>query len=401
MKPLLSLLLKERSYSLLWFAHIISEAGNWLTFIAITVLAYRITESGLAVSGVFVARTIPALFLTPIAGVIVDRGNRKVILVVSDVVRGMLVLTLLVVHDLSYVYAVIGLTAVADLFFQPARSALIPSLVEERSLITANALLSLGSDALSIVGPALAGAIVTQMGIPAAFTFDAISFWLSASMLAAMSVTSSRSQSKVSLNIKQEWTGAFSFIVRHRPVLLLVLISALIMLGGGALNVLLIVFANEHLGVGDHGFAWLVSALGIGFVAGSLLTGITGKYLTKHFWLSGSLLALSLVPVAWSLSHSFPLALGVAVINGIANSVFNIVVETFLQTYVLDDIRGKVFSLANQLMTITSLISMSLTGWLSDMIGIRMVFLLAGLCIFPAFILSLVKLEAKKSLNSW
>ena len=396
MKHLLSLLLKKRSYSLLWFAHIISEVGNWLTFIAITMLAYQITESGLAVSGVFVARTIPALFLTPIAGVIVDRGNRKVILVVSDVVRGMLVLTLLVVHDLSYVYVVVGLTAVADLLFQPARSALVPSLVEERNLIAANALLSLSSDALSIVGPALAGAIVTQMGIPAAFTLDAISFWLSASMLAAMSVTSSRSQSNtILLNIKQEWTGAFSFIVRHRSILLLVLISALIMLGGGALNVLLIVFANEYLGVGDNGFAWLVSALGIGFVAGSLLIGITGQYLPKRLWLSGSLLALSLVPVAWSLSHSFPLALGIAVVNGIANNVFNIVVETFLQTYVLDDIRGKVFSLANQLMTITSLISMSLAGWLSNMIGVRTVFIIAGLCIFPAFMLSLVKLEVQ------
>jgi len=97
----LSLLLNRRSYSLLWFAHIISEVGNWLTFIAITVLAYQITESGLAVSGVFVARTIPALFLTPIAGVIVDRWNRRAILVFSDVVRGLLVLTLLLVRVTS------------------------------------------------------------------------------------------------------------------------------------------------------------------------------------------------------------------------------------------------------------------------------------------------------------
>lgn len=390
----LSLLLNRRGYSLLWFAHITSEVGNWLTFIAITVLAYQITGSGLAVSGVFVARAIPALFLAPIAGVIVDRWNRKAILVVADVVRGMLVLTLLVIHDLFYIYVVVGLTAVADLFFQPARSALIPSLVEERNLIAANALLSLGSDALSIVGPALAGAIVTQIGLPAAFILDAISFWLSASMLAAMSVTSPQSNT-ILFNMKQEWTEAFSFITWHRSIFLLVLISALVMLGGGALNVLLIVFANEHLGVGDNGFAWLVSALGIGFVAGSLLMGITGKSLPKHFWLSSSLLVLSLVPVAWSLSHSFPLALGIAVVNGIANSVFNIVVETFFQTCVPDDVRGKVFSLANQLMTITSLISMSLAGWLSDMIGVRTVFIIAGLCIFPTFMLSLVKLEVQ------
>ena len=396
----LSLLLNRRSYSLLWFAHIISEVGNWLTFIAITVLAYQITESGLAVSGVFVAHTIPALFLTPIAGVIVDRWNRRAILVVSDVVRGLLVLTLLLVRDLSYIYIVVGLTAVADLFFQPARSALIPSLVEEQNLIAANALLSLGSDALSIVGPALAGAIVTQIGMPAAFILDAISFWISASMLATMSVPPSQSRTTL-LNIKQEWTGAFSFIMHHRSILLLVLISALVMLGGGALNVLLIVFANEHLGVGDNGFAWLVSALGIGFVVGSLLTGITGKYLPKRSLLSSSLLALGLVPIAWSLSHSFLLALGIAVVNGIANSVFNIVVETFLQTHVLDDIRGKVFSLANQLMTITSLVSMSLAGWLSDMIGVRTVFIIAGLCMLPAFMLSFARFRDTSNRYSW
>lgn len=390
----LFLLLNRRSYSLLWFAHVVSDAGNWLTFIAITVLAYQITGSGLAVSGVFIARTIPTLFLAPIAGVIVDRWNRKAILVISDVVRGVLVLTLLIIHDLSYVYVVVGLTAIADLFFQPARSALIPSLVEERNLIAANALLAFGSDALSIIGPALAGAIVTRMGIQVAFILDAISFWLSAAMIAAMSVISMQSRG-VSFRIKQEWVGAFSFIRRHRSILLLVLISALVMLGGGALNVLLIVFANEHLGVGDNGFAWLVSALGVGFVAGSLLMGIAGKRLPKHSWLSSSLLALGLVPIAWSLSYSFPLALGIAVVNGIANSVFNIVVETFLQTYVLDEVRGKVFSVSNQLMTITSLISMSLAGWLSDIIGVRAVFIIAGLCILPSFILSLVKLEVQ------
>jgi len=388
----LALLLNRRSYSLLWIAHVISEAGNWLTFIAITVMAYQITESGLAVGGVFVARTIPTLFLSPVAGVIVDRWNRKTILVVSDVVRGILVFTLLITRNLFYVYVVIGLAAIADLFFQPARSALIPSLVEERNLIAANALLSLGSDALSIVGPALAGAIVTWMGIQAAFTLDAASFWLSASILAAISVISVQSRT-APRGIKKDWAEAFSFIRRYQPVLLLVLISALVMLGGGALNVLLIVFANEHLGVGGNGFAWLVSALGIGFVAGSLSIGVTGRHLPKRFWLSSSLLTLSLVPIMWSLSHSFLLALGIAVVNGIANSIFNIVSETFLQTYVLDDMRGKVFSLANQLMTITSLVSMGLAGWLSDTIGIRAVFLIAGLCIFPAFILSLVEFE--------
>lgn len=383
----LGLLLNKRNYSLLWFAHIVSEAGNWLTFIAITVLAYQITGSGLAVSGVFIARTIPTLFLAPIAGVIVDRWNRKAILVISDVARGMLVLTLLIIHDLSFVYVVVGLTAIADLFFQPARSALIPNLVEERNLIAANALLAFGSDALSIIGPALAGAIVTRMGIRVAFILDAISFWLSATMIAAMSVLSMQFKG-VSFRIKQEWAEALSFIRIHRSILLLVLISALVMLGGGALNVLLIVFANEHLGVGDNGFAWLVSALGVGFVAGSLLMGIVGKRLSQRSWLSSSLLALGLVPIVWSLSYNFPLALGVAVVNGIANSVFNIVIETFLQTYVLDEVRGKVFSLSNQLMTITSLISMSVAGWLSDIIGVRAVFIIAGFCILSTFILS-------------
>lgn len=384
----LGLCLSKRNYLLLWCAHIVSEAGNWLTFIAITVLAYQITGSGLAVSGVFIARAIPTLFLAPIAGVIVDRWNRKAILVISDVARGTLVLTLLIIHDLSFVYVVVGLTAIADLFFQPARSALIPNLVEERNLIAANALLAFGSDALSIIGPALAGAIVTRMGIRGAFILDAISFWLSAIMIAAMSVLSMQSKG-VSFRIKQEWAEALSFIRIHRSILLLVMISALVMLGGGALNVLLIVFANEHLGVGDNGFAWLVSALGVGFVAGSLLMGIVGKRLSQRSWLSSSLLALGLVPIVWSLSYNnFPLALGVAVVNGIANSVFNIVIEAFLQTYVPDEVLGKVLSLSNQLMTITSLISMSVAGWLSDIIGVRAVFIIAGFCILSTFILS-------------
>lgn len=398
----LSLLLTQRNYSLLWVAHVISEAGNWLSFIAITVLAYRITGSGLAVSGVFVARAIPLLFLAPVAGVIVDKWNRKTILVISDIVRGALVLTLLIVHEFPYVYVVIGLSAVADLFFQPARSALIPSLVEKQSLMAANALLAFSSDALSIIGPAAAGAVVTWIGIPAVFVLDAISFWLSAVLLSAMSimfVQSSVQSRGTSLIIKQEWVKTLSFVRQHRFVFLLILISATIMLGGGALNALLVVFANEHLGVGDNGFAWLVSALGIGFVGGSLLIGIAGEHFSKRFWLSGSLLALSLVPILWALSHNLLLALSIAVINGIANSVFNIATETFFQLYVPDNKRGKIFSLSNQFITATSLFSMTVAGWLSDVMGVRMVFMLAGLCIFPAFVLSFVDLNIQPTIE--
>ena len=142
-KSYLTLLKTNRPFRKLWYGQVISELGDWLNTIAIYSLILKLSGSGMAVATAMMAKLLPIFFVSPIAGVIIDRTSRKKVMIASDVLRFIIVLGFLLVDeagDLWLVYTLVVLEISMAGFFEPARSAIIPSIIPRKDLVTANAL---------------------------------------------------------------------------------------------------------------------------------------------------------------------------------------------------------------------------------------------------------------------
>ena len=181
------LLKTNRPFRHLWYGQVVSELGDWLNSIAIYMLVLKLSGTGTAMATVMMAKLLPIFFVSPLAGVLVDRMDRKVIMITSDVLRFVVVLGFLLVDDagdlwLLYSLAVVEIALAG--FFEPARSAIIPSLTPREDLVTANALSGSTWSVMLAVGAASGGVLVSLFGIKTAFVIDAFTFLLSAWFIA-------------------------------------------------------------------------------------------------------------------------------------------------------------------------------------------------------------------------
>jgi len=183
--------LRQRGFGLLWAAGLISTTGDWLLFVALPFYVYQRSGSTLATGAMFIAQMTPPLLFGSVAGVFVDRWDRRRTMIVADLARAVLLLALLTVHgraDLPRIYVVAFLLAALGQLFGPAKGALIPQLVEGVHLVRANALNALGDNLPRLVGPAVGGLLFGVFGLPAAVLADSASFLVSGLLIATIRV---------------------------------------------------------------------------------------------------------------------------------------------------------------------------------------------------------------------
>ena len=192
MNEYLSILKKRPGFRYLWLSSVISLAGDWFNTIASVIIVNRYTDTGLAISYILIARMLPRFLFGPIAGVVADRLNRKSIMVVSDLLRSGIVISFLFVDRPERVWLIYALTflqiSVAS-FFEPASSAMLPSLVRgDKELITGNVLQSITWSAMLAVGAGLGGGVAAWLGAEAALVIDSITFLFSAALVLKIKV---------------------------------------------------------------------------------------------------------------------------------------------------------------------------------------------------------------------
>ena len=177
------LLQRNSNYRRIWMGQVVSEIGDHFNNIAVFSLALEKTRSGLVVSWIMISRAIPAILAGPMAGVVLDRLDRKRVMIVSDLMRAVLALGFLLYHkpqDSWLLYLFSGFLMFASPFFTSGRSSILPTITTAEELHTANALTQTTQWATLTVGTLLAGGIVTQFGYSRAFIFNALSFLVSA-----------------------------------------------------------------------------------------------------------------------------------------------------------------------------------------------------------------------------
>ena len=183
MNVYLSLLRRNANYRNLWLSRVVSNLGDWFNLVASAALIAHLTDAGTAISFLFLVRFLPLFLMSPFAGVIADRFDRRRILLVTDLLRAVTVASFLLVDRPERIWLLYVLTALQFVFsalFFPAQTALIPNVVEADDLVTANALDSLTWSTMLAFGALLGGLATAFLGVTAAFLLDALSFLISA-----------------------------------------------------------------------------------------------------------------------------------------------------------------------------------------------------------------------------
>ena len=212
----LQLLRENKSFRNLWFGQVVSELGDWLNSIAIYALILRLSDSGMAMAGAMMAKLLPIVLISPIAGVVVDRMSRKTVMIVSDLLRFLVVLGFLFVEDQStlwFIYALVIIEISLSGFFEPARSAIIPSLVPKEHLVTANALSGSTWSVMLAFGAALGGVVVSLFGIRVAFIVDAFTFLISAWFISKVHLEASPAKEQAKKNGFEQFMDSMRYLL--------------------------------------------------------------------------------------------------------------------------------------------------------------------------------------------
>lgn len=399
----IDLLRRNRSFRQLWLGQVVSQMGDWFNTIALYAVILQLTGSGRDVGLLLVARFVPSFLFGPIAGVVADRFSRQKIMIWSDVFRALVVLGFLFVRRAEHLWIIYVLTVLQlglSTFFEPAKTAAIPSIVEDRELVAANAISSVTWSAMLTIGAAIGGLMTTAFGTDVAFILDAATYVLSAALIASIRVPKrkKRERQKLSLGRILGITETIDGIryVKDRPrVLGLLLVKPAWGLGGGILT-LLAVFGERVFPLGKGaagGIGVLFTARGIGTAVGPIIARRLAGEVDRRMQVSIGIAFLigGIFYIAFGTATSLFLALiwlGIAHCGGSILWVFSTVM---LQRSVADNFRGRVFAAELALMTLTMAASNYATGESLDRfgisprrvaIGLGMLFVLSGIVWF-------------------
>jgi len=388
---------RSPSYFPLWLGQLISNFGDTLHYIALVVLVFELTGRGVAVAALVAAEVVPVLLLGPVAGVIIDRFSRKGVLIASDLVRAVLVLSLVWPQGAWHAYLVAAGLAAGNTFFNPTVQAVIPALTTEEQRLAANSVAWSTGRLVQIVASAVSGGLIAFLGTGPAFVLNAASFVVSALLLVRLPVPAHAGQlgagTKRGLgSYVGEARAGLAYAARDRFVSRLLVVQSLASFAVGATGAMLVVLAEQHLRLPPAGFAWLVGAIGVGALLGPFIPNTLAKDYRNARWLFVPYVIRGIGDVLIAVFTPLPLALLILFIYGLNTSTGMVVFNSTVQGTVPDAVRGRVFTLLDVTWNTMRLLSLAVGGWLVDLVGIRPIFWFGGTLLVLAGVLGLALL---------
>jgi len=395
----------NRNFRFLWTGQVVSLLGDWFNLIASAALISHLTHSGLAVGSLFVIRMLAPFLVSPLAGVMADRYNRKTLLIVTDILRGIVVLGFLTVQTPEQAWLLYVITAIQlgfSGFFFPARNAIIPNIVSRSELGAANAISTTTWSVMLSLGAAIGGLVAGQWGSYPAFVVDSISFFLSAYFISHIQYTHEIDSSSITGGAGKQVTAAFrqyvdglKYLKDHKDIFAITLHKpAVSLLASGAFQVIQVTLAQQVFVIGENGgtslgllYAFAGIGTGVGPILARVFTGDRDRPLRYAIALSYAIGAIGLAMTAPLASFSLVL-LGtfIRMLGGGINWTFS---TQLLLEWVPDKVRGRVFSSEFAMFTLANAISSAAGGWFLDNtnLGIGdMIWWMSGLMLIPGIL---------------
>jgi MFS family permease len=380
-------LARNRNYSLLWVGQLVSLFGERIHTVALGFLVLRATGSVEDVGWTFAATAVPNIRHGPLAGALVDRWDRRLTMIGCDLVRAALVLAVpfLIEVDVIFVYIVAFVIATVTLLFRPAKTALVPEIVEERDLVPANSATSFADGVADLIGLPLAGVLVASLGsLELAFAVDAGTYVVSGLLLVFMAVPR-RAAPEAPMSARAVWgemVEGWRFLTHQAELFSNTVFSTVAQLAVGAEIVVTFAYAERVIDRAtlspEEAYGLILAAIAAGSVIAGIGFGAIGERAPKGLTViigfvgMGTALALAgLVTDLW-------LAMILFFVVGLANMLFIIPTITLFQQRTPDRLMGRVVSSRQALVFGAIAASMAVSGVLADAIGPSTVLVLFG-----------------------
>jgi MFS family permease len=386
-----ALLGQNRNYRYTWTGQVVSEIGDHFNNIAVFSLALANTRSGLVVSGVMLSRTIPAMFAGPIAGVLLDRLNRKHVMIASDLIRAVLALGfILCLHRketwLLYIFS--GLLMFASPFFTAGRSAILPTITTSEELHTANSLTQTTQWTTITIGTFAAGASVMQFGYGWAFLLNSLSFLFSAACISRLHVEGDafqpRKRELTEAEVVRPWHEYVEGLryMRSNPLILgIALIGVGWATGGGAAQILFSLFGEIVFNRGPAGIGEVWGCAGMGLLVGGGFAYWLGEHIDFRAYkrtISICYVLHGATYIIFSQMRIFYLALIFIALSRAAVAISSVLNMSQLLRHVSNEYRGRVFATMESMVNSVMMVSMALAGIASQYYSPRIIAAIAG-----------------------
>ncbi|HET7173565.1 MAG TPA: MFS transporter [Nocardioidaceae bacterium] len=374
---------RRRSFSLLWSGQFVSTIGDALLLAAAGIVVYRQTGSAASVSLMLVATMGPALIVGLVAGVYVDRLDRRKIMIASDLIRVGLVavMPVLLSVNIALLYVLVALAAGVSEFFNPALDASLPEIAPDEELGAANSLMAISSFGSTAVGFAAGGLLAAIGDISWAFYADALSFAISAGCTTLATIPrvepSGEGASSVGAVFRNLRDGVRVLI--QTPILRSMLgIGAIYGLAAiGIWNALLLPFSLSDLHATTFEYGLQEGLTSVGFVVGSLLMAKLVMRIQEGQWLVFGFFVMGAGGLVYGLSHSIALALIAITVSGFANAFTATAGRLIRQRNSPPQFRGRVMSAFSVIAAAFSVVGMGIAA-LADLLGVRLLILVSA-----------------------
>ncbi len=386
------LLKQNRNYRYTWCGQVVSEIGDHFNNIAVFSLAMAYTGSGMVVTGIMLSRAVPAVMMGPFAGIVLDRFDRKRIMIASDLIRGVVALGFILAfhrHNISLLYVLSALLMAASPFFTSGRSAILPTIATKDELHTANSLTQTTQWATLTIGTFLGGTSVVQFGFYWAFLFNAVSFLFSAFCISRLhaeggSFRAQRKQLTENEVVRpwHEYTEGLRYM-RSSPLIFgIAMISVGWASGGGAAQILFSLFGEVVFKRGPAGIGYLWASAGVGLLIGGAFAHWLGKRIGFGAY-KRTVFIVYLIHggayVAFSQMKQFWAAAVVIAISRAAVAISSVLNFSELLRHVTDEYRGRVFATIETLTWSVMMLSMLGAGIASQRWSPRTIGVVSGL----------------------
>jgi MFS family permease len=337
-----------------WTGQTISNLGSSITLFALPLLVYKITGSALNLGITTAAEFLPYLLFGLILGAWTDRIDRKRMMIAADIGRTLIIASIPILAALGvltvwWIYVVGFVQATLTICFEAGQFAAIPGLVNRDDLVTANGRIQASYSAAQVIGPLLAGLLVTVMPLAMLMLIDALSFLVSSFSLALVRVSFNTGEKRASSSIRRDVVEGLRYVLGHPVLRNISLMMAMVNFVSVTTAAQIVLFARHQLQASDAQISLLYSASSIGVVILSLSAGLLRKRWSFSTVALGALMTEGLLMIVFSQMHWYWLALPIWALTGGLGILFNINTGSLRQAIVPNHMLGRVISIASVL----------------------------------------------------
>jgi len=378
---------RNLNFLLIWIGQSVSLLGDFLYIIALMWWVLEKTGSTAAMATVAICSSLPFVILGPFAGTYVDRVDKRKLLILMDLGRGIIISipgVLFFLNQLQawHIFIIAALLSSMTTFFNPALASFIPRIVDKEELIRANSLSQMSNNLSGVIGPALAGVLVALFGAGTVMFLNALSFFISVIAIFLVRIKTEKVfAQKIRKKFLHDLLDGLNFIRTESGILGLVILFSLLNFFVAPVGVLIPLVVKNILKMGAEGFGVLGSSISVGMVLGSLFLGMIGGVRRKGTFIITGITVAGFFLALFGISESFWTSIFLLGGCGFGVSFANILVPVVFQTRIPHEKQGRVFGTLGAISGGLRPVSLALVGVLGGLLPIQMIIFLSGVLI--------------------